>query len=522
MHRCGLYTRVSTDLQAQVKEGSLDTQIDLLQRYVELKDRSTDQDWIVAETYREEGKSGKNTARPEFQRMLQDIQEQNINTVVCTKIDRVSRSLIDLLEFHKFLENLGVTFISLNESWDTSTPMGKFALTITAAAAQLEREQTSERTREKMQWRAEQGLSCGQILGYDIDPENPGIPLPNAKEKAMLLFMYETYVQEKALRPVARIMNAKGYRTKFYTSRRGKVQGGKKFAKTTVQRLLTSPFYIGKVVHKGKLYDGKHEPIIPVDLWERVQRILVANHEGGVKPRKQNVYTFLLQGLVRCGKCGGGMTPTFGYNHQSRAYPYYACNQQLKLGKEECDMRPVPATALEEVVAKRLQQLNSDPSLVSALVSNTSYAASQRLQELTEAKQIHGQNITGVQKKIDTLVESMAEGGVSIKSVSQKLVDLEEQKEQLEAGLREIEADMAETRKKVVHAERFKGTLTTFSEMYTEANPTERKELMQLHIHQLDWTPNRIRMAIYETPTEPLPRVNHESKGSMDGYNWLP
>ena len=162
-----------------------------------------------------------------------------------------------------------------------------------------------------------------------------------------------------------------------------------------------------------------------------------------------------------------------------------------------------------------------DPSLVSALVSNTSYAASQRLQELMEAKQIHEQNITGVQKKINTLVENMAEGGVSIKSVSQKLVDLEEQKEQLEAGLREIEADIAETRKKVVHAERFKGTLTTFSEMYADANPTERKELMQLHIHQLHWTPNRIRMAIYETPTEPA-AVNHNGKGSMDGYSWLP
>ena len=185
MHRCGLYTRVSTDSQAEVKDGSLDTQLDLLQRYVELKDNSTGEDWIVAETYREEGKSGKDTARPEFQRMLHDIQNQEINAVVCTKLDRVSRSLIDLLEFHKYLENLGVTFISLSESWDTSTPMGKFALTITAAAAQLEREQTSERTKEKMLWRAESGLSNGgQILGYDLDRENPGIPVPNPKEKA--------------------------------------------------------------------------------------------------------------------------------------------------------------------------------------------------------------------------------------------------------------------------------------------------------------------------------------------------
>jgi len=74
-----------------------------------------------------------------------------------------------------------------------------------------------------------------------------------------------------------RIINAKGYRTKLYTSRRGRVQGGKKFMKTTINRILTNPFYIGKVIHKGNLYQGKHEGIIPLDLWEKVQGIIASN-----------------------------------------------------------------------------------------------------------------------------------------------------------------------------------------------------------------------------------------------------
>lgn len=76
--------------------------------------------------------------------------------------------------------------------------------------------------------------------------------------------------------------------------------------------------------------------------------------------------------------------------------------------------------------------------------------------------------------------------------------------ERLASGLLDIERGLAETKKKVVNAERFKGTLTTFSDMYADALPEERKELMRLHIHQLIWTPSRIRMAIYETPKEPL------------------
>ena len=118
--------------------------------------------------YREEGKSGKNLDRPEFKRMVQDIERGKINAVLCTRIDRVSRSIIDFYQFHEFLKENETIFISFNENWDTSTPMGRCALTISLAMAELERERTSERSKEKLQWRAEKGLrNGGQILGYD-------------------------------------------------------------------------------------------------------------------------------------------------------------------------------------------------------------------------------------------------------------------------------------------------------------------------------------------------------------------
>ena len=140
MVKCGLYARVSTDLQAEVKNGSLDTQIDLLQKYVELKDStSPEEEWKAMAVYREEGKSGKNLDRPEYKRMIRDIEDGKINAVLCTKIDRVSRSIIDFYQFHEFLKENEAIFISLNENWDTSTPMGRCALTISLAMAELER-----------------------------------------------------------------------------------------------------------------------------------------------------------------------------------------------------------------------------------------------------------------------------------------------------------------------------------------------------------------------------------------------
>ena len=114
MKRCGLYTRVSTTDQVLVRDGSLDTQIDILQKYVDIKNTTTEEDWKIIASYREEGKSGKNTDRPEYRRMIQEIRNGKINTILCTKIDRVSRSLMDFYHFHEMLEEFGVTFVSLN------------------------------------------------------------------------------------------------------------------------------------------------------------------------------------------------------------------------------------------------------------------------------------------------------------------------------------------------------------------------------------------------------------------------
>lgn len=507
MKLCGLYARVSTDLQAQVKDGSLDTQLDRLSKYVELKDGSDGEEWKAVDLYREEGKSGKDTGRPEFQRLLEDIQSGKVNTVLCTKIDRISRSLIDLLEFQKYLDSIDVSFISLNENWDTSTPMGKFVLTIIGAAAQLEREQTAERTREKMQWRAEQGLcNGGRILGYDIDPENPGIPPVNDQEKVLVNLIFETYVEKKSLKPVAQFVNSKGYRSKLYTSRRGRVQGGNKFMKTTIHRILTNPFYIGKIVHKGNVYEGQHKAIIPIELWEKVQKIIASNQGVLKRPRKHGHYTFLLKGLVRCGKCGSHMVPFFTYNRHKNPYFYYACNRDLKIGKDACDMGFVPARALGDLVAKRLTQLQKNPQKVSALVSDASLQSSQKLQELSDAQGIHEQHRTQVERKIGNLVDSLAEGGANVKAIGQKIVELEEQKEELDAGLQDLKSEIVAIKKKVVNFDTFADTLTTFSELYADATLDERKELMQLHIHQLVWNPNKLRMAIYERPDN-LPEV---------------
>ena len=504
MIKCGLYARVSTDIQAEVKNGSLDTQIDRLQKYVELKDTTPEEEWQAVAIYREEGKSGKNLDRPEFKRMVQDIEHGKINAVLCTKIDRVSRSSIDFYHFHEFLEQYEATFISLQENWDTSTAIGRFALKISLATAELERERTSERTKEKMQWRAEKGLRNGgqHLLGYDIDPDNKGVLKPNESERELVLLIFQTYEKEKSFRAVARIINEKGYRTKSYVSRRDTVHVGKKFNKTQIMRMLQNEFYIGKITHKSEVYEGLHEPIIPLELWNKVQAIIKHNRDAGSRSRKQNLHTFLLQGLVKCGLCQSHMTPSYALNHQKKPYFYYHCTCKIHRGNEECKMKSVPAQALERVIIDRLIQLSDDQKRVQELIAEATTSQSERMKTLRQAQKNYRRNLKDIEKRLDVLVESIAGRKVGIKTISQKIIDLEEQKSQIEQEMMENEVTLAEEKQKAISVAQMKQKLMSFEELFDEATPEEQKDLLRLHINYLIYTPDGISLALFGSSNE--------------------
>ncbi|MFH1707002.1 MAG: recombinase family protein [Planctomycetota bacterium] len=179
-HKCGVYIRVSTPRQAAVDEGSLDMQEERLKDFVVFQNKNTGQPWELTELYREEGRSGKNVKRPEYQRMMADIMSGRINTVICAKIDRITRSLRDFYSLLEIMEQYGVQFISRSENFDTKTAMGRTMLKIILIFAELEREQTGERTSSVMDHRAHQGFwNGGQVLGYRLDPNKKGHIIPD-------------------------------------------------------------------------------------------------------------------------------------------------------------------------------------------------------------------------------------------------------------------------------------------------------------------------------------------------------
>ena len=262
--RCGIYVRVSTNNQVLDGE-SLDEQEKKLINYCKVKN------WDIVKIYREEGQSGKDLDRPKFKELIKDIEKGVIDTVVIKKIDRLSRSILDFEKTYKFFEKKKINLISLQENFDTSTAIGRAIIRTVLVFAQLEREQTAERTLDVMEYRAQQGLWNGGYppLGYDYDKEKKELMI-NQKEAEVVKLIFEKYIELGSYQEVAKYINKSGYRSKVFINRKGEKKGGKKFIDTTISGILKNQIYIGNIKYKEKIYKGKHKPIITRELFDRV------------------------------------------------------------------------------------------------------------------------------------------------------------------------------------------------------------------------------------------------------------
>lgn len=310
--RVAIYTRVST--LHQIDKDSLPMQRQDLINYAKLM-LGTD-DYVVFE---DAGYSGKNTDRPKFQEMMQQVRAGKFTHILVWKIDRISRNLLDFATMYSELKELGVVFVSKNEQFDTGSAMGEAMLKIILVFAELERNMTSERVTAAMLSRAANGQwNGGRVpLGYDYDPETKTFTV-NESEAAVVKLMFDKYEQERSLVALARYLNGHGYRTRT----------GCTFSPSTILIILRNVFYCGdyryNVLKDGDRQKRKkesewitvpdhHPAIIDRKQQNLVMDILAENRRlecerRGMYSKNKNVHVF--GGLVFCGNCGNTMTST--------------------------------------------------------------------------------------------------------------------------------------------------------------------------------------------------------------------
>jgi hypothetical protein len=261
----------------------------------------------------------------------------------------------------------GVTFVSVTQSFNTTTSMGRLTLNILLSFAQFEREVTGERIRDKIAASRRKGMWMGGVppLGYEVTDRKLTIKEADA---ATVRWIFARFIEIGSATELAREVATRGVRT----------SRGNRIDKKFLYRLLNNRAYIGKAVHKGDSYPGEHDAIIDRVVWDKVHTILTES------PRKRAARTradtpALLKGLLY-GPDGAAFSPTHT-RKGGKLYRYYVSQTVLKHGAGSCPVSRVPAGEIEAAVINQLRAVFRQPEIV----AGTWKAARAQDGEITEA-----------------------------------------------------------------------------------------------------------------------------------------
>ena len=358
--RCAIYTRKSSEEGLEQEFNSLHAQREACEAYIASQ---KSEGWaLVRDQYDDGGISGGTLERPGLQQLLADIEHGLVDVVVVYKIDRLSRSLMDFSKLIEVFDRNGVTFVSVTQSFNTTTSMGRLTLNILLSFAQFEREVTAERIRDKVKASRMKGMWMGGYvpLGYDVRDRKLVV---NADEAAKVRKVFERFVDVGSATVLARELRREGFRNKR----------GTLIDKGYLYRLLTNRVYRGEAVHKGTAYPGEHEAIIDARLWEQVHAIL------GESPRKRANKSraqtpALLKGLLFTAT-GAAMTPS-STKKGTRRYRYYVSMDLLKnRDTPEDDIpRRLSAGTVEAAVIAEIHRVLRTPETTASVIAALSGA----------------------------------------------------------------------------------------------------------------------------------------------------
>jgi len=346
--RCAVYTRKSTEEGLDMAFNSLDAQRDACEAYVASQKA---EGWVlVPDRYDDGGYSGATLERPALKRLLKDIEAGLVDIVVVYKIDRLSRSLTDFAKLVEAFDAHSVTFVSVTQSFNTTSSMGRLTLNVLLSFAQFEREVIAERIRDKFAASRRRGLWMGGNVPFGYRVENRRL-IVDSHEAATVRMIFERFVMAGSGTTLARALHAEGVT----------VRSGKPIDKGILYKLLNNAVYVGEAVHKGTAYPGQHEAIVSRALWDKVHAILaVSPRLRASNTRRQT--PALLKGLVFAPN-GHAMTPVHT-RRRGRLYRYYATTTVDKLGPDTCPIRRVPAAEIEARVIDQLRILLKTPEMV--------------------------------------------------------------------------------------------------------------------------------------------------------------
>ena len=346
--RCAIYTRKSSEEGLEQEFNSLDAQYDACKAYIASQRH---EGWTLnRERYDDGGISGGTMERPALKTLLADVVAGKVDVIVIYKIDRLTRSLADFARIVEHLEKASASFVSVTQSFNTKTSMGRLMLHVLLSFAQFEREVGAERVRDKIAASKAKGMWMGGTvpLGYDVEDRKLVI---NPGEAETLRGLFGAFVRLKSIQATLRWAEQQGLKTK-QRHRLGKLTGGNAFGYGSLRCLLSNRTYVGEVEHKGRVYPGQHEVILERQLFDDAQVTLAILSNEAVRGPKL-VSGSLLQGLIvdRHGRTMGPVHTT----RSGQRFRYYVTHPKTIRDGDAAAYR-LSATAIESICCDLLAE----------------------------------------------------------------------------------------------------------------------------------------------------------------------
>ena len=208
--------------------------------------------------------------RPALSRLLADIRAGHIDVVVVYKVDRLTRSLADFAKLVELFDTQSVSFVSVTQSFNTTSSMGRLTLNVLLSFAQFEREVTGERIRDKIAASKRKGLWMGGVvpMGYRVDNRKLVI---DEEEAATVKKIFQRYLALRSITKLQAELRLDGVRTRTRVLASGRILGNVHLTNGPLAYILRNRMYLGEINHRGKSFPAEHEPIIEKEVFDAVQ-----------------------------------------------------------------------------------------------------------------------------------------------------------------------------------------------------------------------------------------------------------
>ncbi|MBO3446389.1 recombinase family protein [Clostridium sp. CCUG 7971] len=498
------------------KGESIENQIQLCKDYIKLHYPNV----TYIKIYEDEGFSGGSTNRPKFQEMMNSAKLKEFDMMLCYRLDRVSRNIGDFANLIDDLQKHNISFVSIKEQFDTSTPMGRAMMYISSVFAQLERETIAERVKDNMLELAKSGRWLGGMppLGFDsesmtyIDEEMKERKMSklivNKKEMNLVKIIYNKYLELGSINQVVSYLQEGKYKSKR----------DKYFTASTVSKILSNPVYVKSNVNvleylrnKGMLVTGdkegygiltynkrdnafnkrdvsewiaavaKHKGIIDADKWLLVQNMLLKNKDKNKTMRLGTSSKGILSGLIRCANCGSPMRVSYGRNHH-----YYACTLAITSKRSLCDNPNVKGIDIEQAVVDNIMNLDKTKLLGKLALDDASITDNKSLLKSLESK------IKNKRNQLNNLIDKLADFNSDVTQIlKDKINDITSEIKDLESKYNYILDDINNTNNSIKNIGIVLNALDEFKTHYNKIDDIKKKKFMLgLIIDTLTWNGN--------------------------------